>query len=348
MSRIGAGLADQLAKILASENLDAERLCKEAGMVASKLKSSSRFVSKSSVLRLMELAELESGNPDIGLKAYQNLLPGAFQLVGYAMASSANLKEALQSLVRFSTLLGNGFTVGLDQEADGMRLWHIETPGNNAKKPRSFDDAILASTLGLCRWIAGGKLLTIREVELNYPAPQNISEHQRVFGCPLLFGKNRNSILFDHQTLSLPLSTANETLALLHESLAEHQKHFLNNGFYSERTRTLIIKRLGNTPCDMNSVAKELKISPRLLQRELAKEGSNFKELLDSTRKRLAEHYLKNYHSYSLEYISILLGFKEISSFHKACLRWFSTSPGNFRNSHTEFAHLDEQEELYP
>ncbi|TGB25623.1 hypothetical protein ECC04_002595 [Pseudomonas aeruginosa] len=101
VSRISAGLAAQLVNFLASQNLDTVRLCKESGIIIDELRSPSKFISRSSVLRLMELAEIESGNPDIGLKAYQHLLPGAFQLVGYAMISSANLKDALLALVRF-------------------------------------------------------------------------------------------------------------------------------------------------------------------------------------------------------------------------------------------------------
>lgn len=134
MSRISAGLAAQLVNFLASQNLDTVRLCKESGIIIDELRSPSKFISRSSVLRLMELAEIESGNPDIGLKAYQHLLPGAFQLVGYAMISSANLKDALLALVRFSTLLGNGFTVNLTQEEDGIRLWYADNTEDRIKK----------------------------------------------------------------------------------------------------------------------------------------------------------------------------------------------------------------------
>ncbi|MGU1062089.1 helix-turn-helix domain-containing protein [Pseudomonas aeruginosa] len=34
---------------------------------------------------------------------------------------------------------------------------------------------------------------------------------------------------------------------------------------------------------------------------------------------------------YSLARISELLGFKEPSSFHKACMRWFGMPPGHYR-----------------
>ncbi|HBP5515972.1 AraC family transcriptional regulator [Pseudomonas aeruginosa] len=333
VSRISTSLTAQLVSILASESLDTERLCKESGIDIEELSSQSKFISRSSFLQLMDLAEIESSNPNIGLKAHHQLLPGAFQLVGYAMISSATLKDALLALVRFSTLLGNGFTIKLTQEKSGMRLWHSDNSEGKAKKSRAFSDVILSSTMGLCRRMTGGRRPIAREVEFIYPMPKDISEHQQIFDCTLHFDRNRNSILFFQEALSIPLSTANEALAVLHESLAEHQKHHLNNGYFSERTRSSLIKRLGSAPCDIDSVAKELNTNARILQRELAKEGNNFKKILDSTRKKLAEHYLINYLSYSLEHICTLLSFKEISSLHKACLRWFGTPPGSFRST---------------
>lgn len=55
-----------------------------------------------------------------------------------------------------------------------------------------------------------------------------------------------------------------------------------------------------------------------------------FKEVLDGARRQLADHYLRH-HSYSLTRVGELLGFKEPSSFQKACQRWFSMPPGRYR-----------------
>ncbi|EMX8451421.1 TPA: AraC family transcriptional regulator [Pseudomonas aeruginosa] len=332
MSMIGAGLADQMVNILAGEKLNTEELCKKAGINLYRSGTSEKFIPLDSVVKLMQLAELESGNPNIGLKAYQHFLPGTFQLVGYVMMSSATLRDAIQSMMRFSELLGNGATSGLAQEKNGIRIWYTGNTEDPPQNSRVFNDAIMTSTLAFCSLIAGGKLPGVKDVEFAYPTPPDISEHQKIFGCPLHFNAGRYSILFDNQALSLPLSTANAALSQLHDRLAEHQKDILKNGCYSERTRAILIKRLSNAPCDMDSVAKELNINPRSLQREISKEGESFKGILNKTRKELAEYYLKNFHSYPLERISELLGFKELSSFHKACLRWFNTSPGNFRN----------------
>ncbi|MFD2836998.1 AraC family transcriptional regulator ligand-binding domain-containing protein [Azotobacter vinelandii] len=51
---------------------------------------------------------VQSGNPDIGLKAYGLVKPGIYDVVGYAMMSSPDLKSALQHFVRYCSLIDNG------------------------------------------------------------------------------------------------------------------------------------------------------------------------------------------------------------------------------------------------
>lgn len=331
MYRFSAGLAGQLVNMLEGEGLDSARLCREAGIDMSLIGRPDSFVLEADVFRLMELAERESGNPDIGLCAYWHFLPGGFQLVGYTMMSSPNLKQALDSLVRFSPLLGDGFRLGLEPEGEGQRIWGSICP-NDRPRPRVFEDACIASLLGFCRWLTGGSLPPLQEVEFTYPEPEGTSEHRRLFNCNLRFGARRNSLLFDRQGLLRPLSSANEALALLHGRLAEHQIDQLQGMSYHARVRSLLIERLSLGVCDMEAVAMSLGVNKRTLQRGLLREGTPFKDVLDGTRRQLADHYLRHY-SYDLTRVGELLGFREPSSFHKACQRWFDMPPGRYRSN---------------
>lgn len=329
MFGVSVGFVGQLVNMLEGEGLDSARLCRQAGIDPDVL-GVEGFVCRADVFNLMELAANESGNPDIGLRACRHFLPGGFQLVGYTMMSSSNLKQALESFVRFFPLLGNGFTLGLSQEERGLRFWVVEHPEGDLVGSRPFMDAGISSVLGFCRWLAGTSLPRLREVELTYPEPENIAEHQGLFGCALRFSASRFSILFDRQDLLRPLSTANEALALLHGRFAERRIGQLADASYGDRVRSLLIARLGLGLCDMESVAMNMRIGKRTLQRELIREGMPFKAVLDEARRQLAVYYLRHC-PYSLARVSELLGFKEPSSFHKACMRWFGMPPGHYR-----------------
>ncbi|MCL6692398.1 AraC family transcriptional regulator [Pseudomonas sp. R3.Fl] len=331
MYRVSASIVSQLVNVLEGEGLDSAYLCREAGIDMSLLRSPDGFVLRKEVFRLMALAEQTSGKPAIGLCACRHFLPGSLQLVGYVMMSSPNLKRALESLAQFSLLLVSGFTIGLVEEGNGLRFWIVDHPEDGFPRPRAFEDAGMASILGFCRWVTGNNLPQLREIEFTYPEPTDISEHQSLFGCELRFGALRNSILFDRRALLQPLSTANEALALLHGRFAEYRMDQLHGTTCSDRVRALLVERLSLGPCDMETVAMCMRTSRRALQRGLAREGVYFKDILDDARRQLADYYLR--HSpYSLARVGELLGFKEPSSFHKACLRWFGIPPGRYRN----------------
>src|SRR5438128_1522925 len=58
-------------------------------------------------------------------------------------------------------------------------------------------------------------------------------------------------------------------------------------------------------------------------QRRLEGEATSFLQLLDDTRRELAEQYAQ---------AAYLLGFADQSSFFRACKRWFEVSPGQYRS----------------
>src|ERR1700694_1144875 len=136
------------------------------------------------------------------------------------------------------------------------------------------------------------------------------------------------SLLFVHADLTVPLPTSNPPLAELHERFAgEYLRHF-DHAQTSYRAREVIIRRLPDGEPRRDQIAGELCMSERTLQRRLEEEATSFLQLLDDTRRELAEQYLSRLHL-SLAQAAYLLGFADQSSFFRACRRWFDLSPGN-------------------
>ncbi|VVN90617.1 AraC family transcriptional regulator [Pseudomonas fluorescens] len=331
MYRVGTGYTNVLVNTLSAEGLDVIELSREAGLNLAILSQQQAFYERGVVYRLWALAAQASGDANIGLKAYEHVHPGNFQVVGYSMMSSMNLKRALERLVRFSPLISSGLSLFLGQEGQNFRLAGLDHQCDSVK-PRQFTDAGLASLLGFCSWLTGGRLPKPLRVEFTYPEPEDISQHQRVFGNELRFGAAYDSILFDGQELLRPLSMANESLAVLHDSFAEAQLDLLYGFTIVCRIRALVTERLsqGQGQCDMESIATALNISKRTLQRALEKDGAQFKDVLNDVRRQLADFYLR-YSHYNMKHVTYLLGFHDHSSFHKACIRWFGMTPGQYR-----------------
>jgi AraC-like DNA-binding protein len=317
-----------VAEMLAAEGLDARTLLSAAGVDPAGLDSPGARVSTEKVSRLWELAAERSGNPAIGLAQHQVARPASFDVVGYAMMSCADLRGAFERLVRYLLILSDALTVTASEERAGCRVT-FELFGGDRPVPRQRVEFILVTLIGFCGWISGRQVHPLA-IELPYPAPADPAPYRAAFRCPVSFDAPRNSVLFARAEMTAPLPTSNPLLSELHERFAgEYLKHF-DHAHTSHRAREVIVRRLPDGEPRRDQVAGELRMSERTLQRRLEAEATSFIELLDGTRRELAEQYLGRLHL-SLAQAAYLLGFADQSSFFRACKRWFAVSPGQYR-----------------
>jgi AraC-like DNA-binding protein len=95
-----------------------------------------------------------------------------------------------------------------------------------------------------------------------------------------------------------------------------------------------IRKAIAESMCDgdptLVRVAKKMATGPRTLQRRLKDYGSDFKKLVEDTRRRLSLTYLRD-HNNSLTEVAFLLGYSELSAFNRAFKRWTGSTPLDYR-----------------
>ena len=137
--------------------------------------------------------------------------------------------------------------------------------------------------------------------------------------------------MFAAADLTTRLPASNPVLAELHERYAGDYLRRFDHAQTSYRAREVIIRRLPDGEPRRDQVASELAMSERTLQRRLEEEATSFGQLLDGTRRELAEQYLGRLHL-SLAQAAYLLGFADQRSFFRACKRWFEASPGQYRS----------------
>jgi AraC-like DNA-binding protein len=97
-----------------------------------------------------------------------------------------------------------------------------------------------------------------------------------------------------------------------------------------ERIKAAIIDQLPSGQVTDSSIADALYLSRRTFHRRLLQQNTTFRAILNEVRQKLASQYITD-SSLSLNEISFLLGFAEISSFSRAFKRWTGTSPSAFR-----------------
>lgn len=318
-----------MAEMLAAEGMDVRALLAAAGIDPAALEAPGARLQTEKISRAWELAAERSGNPAIGLAQHHVARPASFDVVGYTMMSCADLQGAFERLIRYLLILSDALTMTMSQEPAGWRLTFVLF-GGDRPVPRQRVEFILVTVIGFCRWISGRAVYPLA-AELPYPAPVDPAPYRAAFRCPVSFDAPRASLLFARADLTVPLPTSNPLLAELHDRFAgEYLKHF-DHAQTSYRVREVIVRRLPDGGPRRDEVASELHMSERTLQRRLEEEATSFGQLLDDTRRELAEQYLGRLHL-TLAQAAYLLGFADQSSFFRACKRWFDLSPGQYRS----------------
>jgi len=245
------------------------------------------------------------------------------------MMSCADLHGAFERLIRYMLILSDALTMTMSDERDGYRISFVLF-GGDRPIPRQRIEFIFVTVMSFCRWISRREIYPLA-VEFAYPPPAEPALYRDVFRCPVSFDAPRHSIVFAAADMTVPLPTSNPQLAELHERFAGEYLRQFDHADTSYRVREAIVRRLPDGEPRRDEVAGELCMSERTLQRRLQTEATTFLQLLDDTRRELAEQYLGRL-NLSLAQAAYLLGFADQRSFFRACKRWFKLSPGQYRN----------------
>ena len=100
----------------------------------------------------------------------------------------------------------------------------------------------------------------------------------------------------------------------------------------THEVREMPIQMMPSGRSDQETVARRLYRSRSTLQRQLGAEGTNYRQILESTRRSLAEQYLRSKH-YSQAEVAFMLGFTDQSNLARAFRRWTGMTPGEFRKA---------------
>lgn len=263
-----------------------------------------------------------SEDPLIGLRIGLEIQAGHLDSAGLLLMSCETLGEALDALLEYFPIIGEGSVLEAHDEAGGRRLHYL--PGYQAcLEPRA--EAVIGCLVHLSHWTTGGQF-TPAEVRIAHSPRDRIERYQSLLGCETEFEAPGYSLLLRERDLAIPLIQANAELRDHLQKAADRMLASLSADSLSSQVEILIRHqpRWGK-----ERIAELLGLSGRHLNRKLAEEGTSFKLLRDATLQRLAAQRLDG--NERVRDIAKGLGFSDESAFAKAFRRWFGLSPAQFR-----------------
>lgn len=325
---LSVGYLYSLQTALRSLGHDPELLLRRYRIGPAQLTQAGARISIPRFMRLGHAAIALSGRADFGLLMGLHSQPTHLGLPGVTAQCAPTLGQAFEVLVRFEQLISQNYRGHSSFQPPAMRFYSI-SPYN------AFNlfvvDSALASRLQLARQLTAGAA-RLREVHIEFPAPDYVERYEALFGCPVLFEQAHNQLLWEPASLELqPVQSAATTheqlLALCHQQLRELTRHRR----LRERVEEIVSPQLHSRLPTLDEVAGQLGLPGWTLRRRLRiEDGTRFQDIIDEIRRDLALSYIRDTET-ALGEVSFLLGFSSPAAFQRAFKRWTGVAPGQYR-----------------
>lgn len=329
---ISTSILQRLFAYTSKKGINLDDLLKKANVDKSLLADADNKIPLENYYSIMDAAIEMTGDSYFGLHMGESADPGDLSVLGYIMASCRTVGEALEKVGKYFGVIGSVLNIYLKIEGDNAKLIYDMRKHFPNDCIKHCVDTGLSNFYNMIMNIAS-EPVEIKEVWVKAETPDDMSEYNRIFNCPVLFNKEIAALVFPSKVLGIPLRHPNPSLLAL---LEHHADSFLSkinkDDYFSRKISLLLFEQIqGNNPT-IEDVAKDLGMSVRVLQKKLKEEGVTFSEIATSVRQELAKSYLAE-KRYTVDDITYLLGFSEPSVFRRAFKAWTGVTPGQYRTS---------------
>ncbi|MDB5428374.1 MAG: AraC family transcriptional regulator [Phenylobacterium sp.] len=329
---VGAGYARGLLEFAASKGASRAALFDRSGIQPATLQDQDARIPFRKYVALMQAAKALTGDSALALHYGEVVDIAEVSIIGLIGQASETMTEAFAQLNRYVRLI-----VETDNEGAGDRfrivvdrggLWMLDNRKNPGDFPELTESAFAQLVCGPRRF---DETPFVKAVHVTHAAPPHITEYERIFRAPVVFGSDRNGFLIDqtwasHRVARLP----RYAFGVLTEHADELLKSLEGSKSVRGRVESLLMPILHTGNASMDVVAAKLGVSRQTLFRKLKTEGVTFERVLNELRHRMAADYL-GARKVSVNETAYLVGFSEPAAFSRAFKRWTGSSPRAMR-----------------
>jgi len=336
---LSVGFVQQLADAVRSCGHDPLPLLDQYGLDAARLSQPMARLSIPRYMRLGHAAIALTGDPALGLRMGQLSRLSQAGLAGVTAAQAPTVREAARTLIRFEALYGSNYRgqSSLHEDAQGAWLRFYSISPYNAYN-RFVVDSIISGWLHQLSAVAD-RPLTCEHIEIEFSEPEYAEQYSVLSHNPVRFRADTNQLRLNHATLDRRNPQhCPSTWAYLLQLCERELEQLTRTRSLRERITQLLGPLLnGGRDPDLEEVAARLKLPTWTLRRKLTEEGTQFRAILNDTRRDLAMTYIRDT-ELAFGEIAYLLGFASAEAFQRAFKRWNAETPGEFRRRQRQSA----------
>ena len=285
----------------------------------------------STVRQLWEFSKEATGDETIGLKTGTYARPPMFYAFGYSWQASSSLLDAFERLARYYQVMSTTSVEVSLHELDDSYALTAEFPDPAREPPKEGIDCGMTALLTMCDIVAEKEIRPTR-IKLTCPATVHPEAYRQALRAPIEFNAPVGTFYFAKDVVEAPLRHATPEVAKATDRISEEYIEALDPSKVASQVRRLLVALLPSGKADQEEISRRMNRSASTLQRQLAEEGLTYREVLESTRRSLAEDYLAD-GKHSQAQIAYMLGFSDQSNFSRAFKRWTNMSPKQYQDA---------------
>ncbi|TNF68650.1 MAG: AraC family transcriptional regulator [Gammaproteobacteria bacterium] len=277
--------------------------------------------------QLLKQAKKLLNNPSIGLMVGDRLLTNTHGILGFAMMNSASLRQSINLLENFLPLRTN--LISIKQQSQGGYLL-IQINENHP-----LDDVkeiiIEAVALALKRLIDYITMTSNNSIYVAFSFAENSQAQlaSDLFQCDIIYNQPFNGIALPLSILDKPLPMADTETYIYAVNICQKELETINKKpLISQQIYQLLLESKHYAQ-PLESIAQKFHLSPRTMHRRLLKEGTTYREILETVKHTLAISYLRN-KQMAIQEIAFNLGYHDVANFRRAFKRWEGVPPSKY------------------
>ncbi|MFC3438993.1 AraC family transcriptional regulator ligand-binding domain-containing protein [Nocardia seriolae] len=303
----------------ARAGLDPDRIARLAGAPSWREGGERTRVAARYCLRVWELVEQETGDPDVALRVSAESATGEFGLLEYLFLSAETLGAALDQCVRHSGSLSTCYTLRIADRSETAISYQVLAAVDDCRGRELLIQAIFALLVGRARAATRSPVVPLR-VGLRQAAPARRDAFVELFGTRAIdFGSAEDTVTLRASDLALPMKSADPELTAVLVAYAATLPATPEFGAtWLDRLGEVLDAALEDGTATLEPVARRLLTSPRSLQRRLSEAGTTWRREVDRARRRRlqrAEHLPRAQQAK-------FLGYADPASLRRAVGRW--------------------------
>jgi AraC-like DNA-binding protein len=290
------------------------RAVRAAGVDLEVIEGESCFIPHAAALRLIDTAARAAGEANFGLLMAPQMDVANYGTYGQYVYAADTLGAAIGRAIEALAYHSNGDTMALATRGDEARFSYgfalAGHPGYG-----HVANVAAGALASVCRHFLPGNWRPIR-IELDIPRPRHTAPFEDMFHCPVVFNALMMTVVFDRDCLDTSGPAPGAASIITIADVARDRRGAAPRdtlGVISEHIRLQV--RGGSISIDSTALAMSTSI--RTLQRELNREGTDFRSLANAARARRATELLRH-KDVSITRIAAELGYSTPANFSRA------------------------------